>query len=235
MNSPDKLVRLKAFNPDIRIEHVGDPGFSEYGILHTGLDKGILLNKAREIFNETDGTSYSASNIELENSPELPIIRRHIFGESEIQAGCCWGYSTSMKGMEYHRSSELLGAATDMVLILGRLPEVANGRWDSSHARFFFIPAGSFVELFSTTLHLAPCRVDENPFCAVIILPAGTNTPLDAGPAPAEEAISAGPLWMKNKWMLTHPEGPAAARGAYVGIDGVNWEVLPIGENLKQL
>lgn len=27
---------------------------------------------------------------------------------------------------------------------------------------------------------------------------------------------------MKNKWMICHPDSPQAAKGAYVGITGVN-------------
>jgi hypothetical protein len=124
-----------------------------------------------------------------------------------------------MKGMEFHKSSELVGAATDLVLILGRVQDVHDGRWDAHRAAFVHASAGTFVELYATTLHLAPCRVTPAPFCAVVVLPRGTNTPLDDGPD--------GLLWMRNKWLLAHPDGPAAARGAWVGVDGPNWHVHP--------
>lgn len=227
----DRLSELQKVNPHIDILSLDDPSFRQYGIVYkpeeflpedeVDVSASPLLAKALELFNDCDGTSYEASNSELEACPEIPYIKKRIYGESPIQAGCCWGHSTQMKGMEYHRSSELLGAATEMVLILGRVQEIENGRWDSYKARFFYLPAGVYVELFSTTLHLAPNRVDDKPFCAVIILPQGTNTPLEDGPDRT--------LWMKNKWMLAHPEGPAAAKGAYIGIDGENWEIKTLG------
>ena len=39
-----------------------------------------------------------------------------------------------------------------------------------------------------------------------------------------------GTRWMKNKWLLAHPESPAAAKGAAVRITGKNLSVNPIVE-----
>ena len=220
------LEAVRANNAALDVMSVHDPRFVEYGLVHrigaagaSPVD-GPLLSLARARFEQSNGpVSYTASDPELEGCPELDEIRRQVFGEVDIQAGCCWGTSTRMNGMEFHKSSELVGAATDLVLIVGRLQDVSDGHWDARRAAFVHVPAGSFVELYATTLHLAPCRVSPAPFCAVIVLPRGTNTPLAAGPD--------GRLWMRNKWLLAHPEGPAAARGAWIGVDGPNWDIRP--------
>lgn len=220
------LAALRAANPGLEVLSVHDPRFVEYGLVHrigaagdVPAD-GPLLTRARERFDRTDdAVAYVASDAELESCPELDEVRRRVFGEVDVQAGCCWGTSTRMNGMEFHRSSELIGAATDLLLVLGRVQDVHDDRWHSRRAVFVHVPAGTFVELYATTLHLAPCRTSASPFCAVIVLPRGTNTPLEGGPD--------GTLWMRNKWLLTHPDGPAAARGAWVGVDGPNREIRP--------
>ena len=224
------LAALRARNPALDVMSIHDPRFVEYGCVHpieTDGDPpadGSMLALAPTLFQHTDddadAAAYVASSPELEACPDLTVIRRRVFGEVDVQAGCCWGTSTRMKGMEFHKSSELVGAATDLALILGRVQDVDAGHWDAHRAAFVHVPAGTFVELYATTLHLAPCRVSSAPFYAVIVLPRGTNTPLDHGPD--------GMLWMRNKWLLAHPDGPAAARGAWVGVDGPNWQVHPV-------
>ena len=55
---------------------------------------------------------------------------------------------------------------------------------------------------------------------ASTVLTEGTNSPLDA----VDTALSGedGMLWMRNKWMLCHPDSPQAEKGAFVGIAGDN-------------
>jgi hypothetical protein len=48
----------------------------------------------------------------------------------------------------------------------------------------------------------------------------GTNGPLERVDTAA--AGEDGLLWMRNKWLLCHPESPQAAKGAFVGITGEN-------------
>ncbi len=212
------LEQLREKNPGVKIYSLEDPKFNEYGKVYPDIPVEDLFSLAQGMYEIPDGTMYEASNPILEKITSVESIRREIFGEFPIQVGCCYGYNTALNGMEYHRSSEVMGAVTDMVLMLGQLQDVDSELgWDSTLTEYFYVPKGTLLEIYGTTLHLAPCRVDENQFKALIILPAGTNTPLEKGPE--------GKLWMKNKWLLAHKDGPAAKRGAFVGVYGQNCHV----------
>lgn len=216
-----RLEKLREKNAPVQIHLVSDPAFSPYGTLWQDFDVTELNECARRLYTLDEGTSYEASNGELESLSVAREISKQLFGEFPIQIGCCWGYNSRLNGMEYHRSSEIISAATDLVLMLGQVRDITReGYWDSSQAELFYCPEGTLLELYGTTLHLAPCRVDADPFKAVIILPKGTNTPLEDG--------TDGTRWMKNKWMLAHPEGPAAGKGAAVRITGENRMVTPL-------
>jgi hypothetical protein len=128
-----------------------------------------------------------------------------------------------MNGMEYHKSSEIIIAVRDIVLILGNIRDMKGNEWSSFHAKCFYVPEGTAVELYGGTLHLAPCRVSPEPFCTIIILPKGTNTPL-ASAKKGKNSL----LFMNNKWLICHKESPAVSRGAYVGISGENIQIQTI-------
>ena len=57
--------------------------------------------------------------------------------------------------------------------------------------------------MYQTTLHLSPCRVTDEGFRDIVILPKGTNTPLEH----RDEAVEAEGvlLLQKNKWVISHP------------------------------
>ncbi len=212
------LEQLREKNPEITIHSVEDPQFTEYGKVYPLIPVEELFSTTQTMFEISEGTMYEASNDRLKQIPAVGIIGREIFGEFRVQVGCCYGYNTLLNGMEYHSSSEVMGAVTDMVLMLGQLQDVDDTLgWNSDLTEYFYVPKGTLLEIYATTLHLAPCRVDENQFKALILLPEGTNTPLAQGPKDK--------LWMKNKWMLAHSEGPAAKRGAYVGVYGENPQI----------
>ena len=119
------------------------------------------------------------------------------------------------------RCSEVNLTDTGLVLLLALPGDLENGRLDSSRVRGFLLPAGVPVELHPLVLHFAPCRIRAEGFRCLVLLERGTNAPLAGGVRPdaaGEEAL----LWMRNKWMLCHPDSPQAAKGAYVGITGEN-------------
>lgn len=84
--------------------------------------------------------------------------------------------------------------------------------------RLFFVPAGTVIEVYATTLHYAPCTAEgENGFRCVVVLPKGTNTELDfAAGVEGEDRL----LAAKNKWLISHEE--AGIVGAFCGLKGEN-------------
>ena len=81
--------------------------------------------------------------------------------------------------MEYHRSSEVSAAATDAILILGSQQDIADDwSFDTAKCEAFLVPKGTAVEIYATTLHYAPCSVGDERFRVTVVLPKGTNYPL---------------------------------------------------------
>lgn len=209
------LKRLNELNVPRPILPADSPAMRRYGQIIEGIDCREMFDDALKAA-QRDDVTYILDIEALHRHKSLEEIRLAVYGDRPLQAGICFGRNDRMNGMEYHEGSEVIVSVTDSVLILGRAEDISGNCWDSSLAECFYLPPGTVLELFSNTLHLAPCRVDGNPFCTIIILPLGTNRPLD------KEKLT-GPLhFMENKWLICHSESPAAARGAHVGITGEN-------------
>ncbi len=82
-----------------------------------------------------------------------------------------------------------------------------------------YVPEGSALEVYATTLHFCPCEVENSGFGCVVALPTGTNTPL--------ERESKNPvLFRKNKWLIAHNENEGLiSKGVVAGISGENIEI----------
>ena len=86
---------------------------------------------------------------------------KRIYGSLPVQLGYCNGHNKKLNALEYHRDSEVNIAVTDMILILGNLWDVTDDfTYETSKAEAFMVPAGTVVEMFSTTLHYAPANAD---------------------------------------------------------------------------
>ena len=162
----------------------------------------------------SESNVYVAGDPALEALPAVGDIERRVFAELPVQAGWCFGNGRKMNGVEWHKSSEVVVACTDCVLLLGSAADIVGDEYDSSRAVALCLNAGEAAELRSGTLHLAPLAVN-NVFAAAIILPRGTNAPLAGG--------IDGTLRAVNKWLLVHPEnGAGIAAGGKVGVTGDN-------------
>lgn len=95
------------------------------------------------------GNVYQASHEGIEVLEVVKEVSTDIFGGLEVQAGTCIGYNKVLNGVEYHQGSEV-----------------------------FYVKAGQVIELYGTTLHYTPCKVDEY-FMTVVLLIKGTNTTLN--------------------------------------------------------
>ena len=111
------------------------------------------------------------------------------------------------------------------MLVLGHTWEIQNNTYRVEDAKVFFVKKGTAIEMYQTTLHLSPCRVTDEGFRDVVVLPRGTNTPLEHKGEAAE--AEAGLLLQKNKWVIAHPDRePLIKQGAHPGLLGENKELF---------
>lgn len=212
----------------MKIYSVNDAEFKEYGRVVDNVDFTELV----EAMKKTpcpDGVVYEPGIAELEKLDVAKEISSIVYGEMPVQIGYCNGHNCMLNALEYHRDSEINVAATDAILMLGLLREVEKDfTYDTKNVKAFFVPAGTAVEVYATTLHYAPCGVDGKGFQVTIVLPKGTNYPLATkhaklnadGTAPNEDAL----ITATNKWLIGHKEG-GLDEGSFLGLKGKNLNI----------
>ncbi|MFI3140877.1 MAG: DUF4867 family protein [Clostridia bacterium] len=165
-------------------------------------------------FSPSQANQYIASDDEAEKLQAYKEIESEIFADLPCQFGWCFGGGRKMNGIEWHKSSEVIVACSDFVLILGSAFDIVDGVYDSAKAVGVFVKKGEVIELLPMTLHLAPLAVYET-FCSAIILPKGTNLPLNDGIKGEKRAV--------NKWLLVHEEHEVGIKnGGKIGVVGEN-------------
>ena len=218
------LERLNAVN-DVKVLSVFDPEFATYGRVVTGVDFSAMTAYMQESTPIPEsGNIYVASVPELEAMSAADEVQKVLYGDMPIQVGYCNGRNTTYNGFEYHKGSEINVAVTDFMLVLGHSWLIKDNTYRIEDAQPFFVPKGTAIEMYQTTLHLSPCRVCDSGFKGIVILPRGTNTPLAEKPAdPTGEARL---LLQRNKWVIAHPERePLIKQGAFPGLLGENKEL----------
>ncbi len=193
---------------------LNDSAFSTYGnVLSYDASEAIAFIEKNVVLPDA-GNAYVAGDNKLESIAVIKQIAREVFAELPIQAGWCVGRLKAMNGMEWHKSSEVIVACSDMVLLLGKNSDIIEDTYNSAKAEAFFVKKGSVIELNPYTLHLAPLNMGDG-FSAIIILPSKTNLPLEGGIDGTLRAI--------NKWLLVHSEHKVGiAGGGKIGIVGEN-------------
>jgi hypothetical protein len=156
----------------------------------------------------------------MEALPPAGDIRTALFGEMPIQIVWCIDHNNRLNAVEYHKSSEGLVAVTDLLLLLGRLQDIKDNTYDSTLIAGFFVPAGTTIEIYATTLHFTPISVSVRGFAALIILPEKTNKPLET------QNVHAPLLLARNKGLIAHADSNLAKTGAHTGIKGPNTEII---------
>lgn len=223
VNDTEKVSMEKGENK-MEIKKVTDTSFGKYGRIVDNVDFSALVDKMAET-PLPEGVAYEPSVQMLEELPVKEKIADVVYGEMPIQIGYCNGHNTMLNALEYHRDSEINVAATDAVLMLGCLQDVEEDfTYDTAKVEAFLVPAGTAVEIYATTLHYAPCDLEDKGFKVAVILPKGTNYPLKtphakvlADKAPSEDAL----LTAVNKWLIGHKEG-GLDDGAFLGLKGKN-------------
>lgn len=213
------LNRLKKLNESIAFFDVYSPEFAEYGRVVEGMDVTEICKVAKDIDAPAEGSAYLASVESFESLAVAKQISDEIFGTLPTQIGYCYGHSNALNATEWHACSELNIAVTSLVLILGKRSDIKDGRLSSADMKAFYVPAGTAIEVYATTLHFCPCEVSADGFGCVVGLSEGTNIPLDA---PTADRL----LFRKNKWLLAHEENKALIeRGVAAGIYGENYVI----------
>ena len=205
----------------MEIKKVTDPSFRKYGRVVEGIDFTDLVEAIKKETPLPDGVAYEPSIKALEETTAAKALQRRTYGELPIEVGYCNGHNYKLNAIEYHRSSEINVAATDAVLIVGMQQDITKDfKYETAKMEAFLVEAGTAVELYATTLHYAPCSADEGGFKVGIVLPAGTNYPLEESHDGWEDSL----ITAQNKWLIGHAEGGLDA-GAHIGLVGKNLDV----------
>ena len=204
----------------MKIYSVHDKEFAEYGKVLTGIDCTELVQAMQET-PAPDEVIYVPSDAKLEKLPVFRALTEQGFGGIPIQLGYCNGRNNTLNALEYHRSSEINVACTDLILLLGREQDIEpDGRYDTAKVMAFRVPAGTVIEVYATSLHYAPCGIDGAKFRCVVVLSPDTNLDLEHKPTgEGEDRL----LFARNKWLVAHPD--AKIEGAFNGLYGENLTV----------
>lgn len=201
----------------MKIQKVTDPAFRKYGQVLEGYDFTGLIKEMKHTPVPED-VIYVPSVEELEALDIMKDLQNKGYGGLPVQIGYCNGHNKKLNAVEYHRNSEINVAVTDLVLLIGHQQDIEpDHTYDTSKIEAFLVPAGTGIEVYATTLHYAPCHVNEGGFQCVVVLPKGTNTDLtfQTGKTGEDSLMTA-----KNKWLIAHEDAKIA--GAFNGLKGEN-------------
>ena len=201
----------------MKIQKVTDPAFRKYGQVLEGYDFTGLIKEMKHTPVPED-VIYVPSVEELEALDVMKDLQNKGYGGLPVQIGYCNGHNKKLNAVEYHRNSEINVAVTDLVLLIGHQQDIEpDHTYDTSRIEAFLVPAGTGIEVYATTLHYAPCHVNEGGFQCVVVLPKGTNTDLtfQTGKTGEDSLMTA-----KNKWLIAHED--AKIKGAFNGLKGEN-------------
>lgn len=201
----------------MKIQNVADTSFRKYGKVWKGFEFGELL-RAMKHTPVPEDVIYVPAAEELEVLPIARELQNRAYGGMPIQIGYCNGHNKKLNAVEYHRDSEVNIAVTDLIILIGSQQDITpEFTYDTANIEAFFVPAGTAIEIYATTLHYAPCQAADSGFQNVVVLPKGTNTELPFQPAKSgEERL----LTARNKWLIAHRD--AEIEGAFEGLVGEN-------------
>lgn len=210
---------------DVKVYSVFDEEFKTYGRIVEGYNFSQIVEYME---NNTpipeNGNIYVPSVEDMEKTPIKEEVESILYGGMPIQIGYCNGRNSTYNGFEYHKGSEINVAVTPFMLVLGHVWEIEDNKFYVGNEKVFFVPKGVAIEMYQTTLHLSPCKVQDEGFKGIVILPKGTNTPhLEKKKTQDRESIL---LLQRNKWVLAHKDRkPLMDQGAHPGFIGENKEL----------
>ena len=205
---------------DYKIRSVFDSEFKKYGRVIKGYNLSDVLDAMENTPLPSD-VAYVPSVPSLEALNIKKALIAEVYGGLPCQIGYCNGNNYALNALEYHRSSEINIAATDLILMLGWQPDIEDDfTYDTRKVEMFKVPKGVMIEVYATTLHYAPCNANKDGFRCVVVLPKDTNTDLLGG---VDKSIGDNKLlFAKNKWLIGHEESGVQNDGGFIGLKGEN-------------
>lgn len=206
------------------MKKVTDKEFAVYGRV-LDVDVNEFVDVMKDVPVVSEGTMYEPSVGAFEALPLAKTLEQESFGFLPIEFGHCSGYNNKLNALEYHRSSRDRHCGDRPHLIswpAARYRCILLYTYDTARVEAFFVPAGTAVELYATTLHFAPCSVDGKNSAAASSFPKGTNEPLpEKGGGHGENAL----LFAINKWLIAHEESGLQKDKAWIGLVGENIQI----------
>lgn len=211
--------KLQNANPKLGLTMLSNESFRAYGRVVTGFDYMPLIDYMEKYTEIPDGCTYCPSVPEMEETETAKKIIAVFSGGMPAQFGYTNGTTEYLDALEYHKASELVIAVTDLIVLVALRSEIIDEKLDSSLVKAFYVQAGTAFEMYATTLHYAPIRVYPEGYKSVVVLPKGTNYPIERSDLDPT-------LWGTNKWLIAHPDvKKLAEKGAAMWITGENIHV----------
>ena len=107
------------------IYKVTDERFKKYGRIIKNIDFSSLMCGMKDT-PLPDDVLYEASSDKLERTEIAEEIKNTFYGELPIQIGYCNGHNVMLNALEYHRSSEINVALTDVILLVGLVTDITD-------------------------------------------------------------------------------------------------------------
>ncbi|MGM9904900.1 DUF4867 family protein [Lactobacillus sp.] len=214
------MTKLEAFrqaNPDLTILEASDPDFAQYGVKYD-----YPLDEIEQVMAQVEmpakGSSYLQKIPALEKTETIQRIGRDVFAGMPVDAGATIGHTDDFSAFEYHQCSELNIMLDDVLMVLAKRQTLdQRGKIDpQKDGQLFYVPKGSIVELYNTTLHYAPIQITKAGYKVIVVVLHGTNLPLPDG------FKSDNPRVVKQgKFQVVHPSRKdKIAQGYQVALTG---------------
>lgn len=216
------LNQLRKLNKHITIKGIVNKSFIKYGRIITRYNFVDLIKYVEEKTPVSEEGVVEVSQVKsLEKLKVSELLKSNFFGEMDIQLGYCNGNNNKLNYLQYHKSSKIIIAVTDIIIFLGRVQDIKDNQYEAKKAEAFFIPEGVAFEVYGTTIHSLPCNMEKRGFKTVLVLPKGTNLQLSDNKQ--EETL----LHSRNRWIIAHEEAKHFTNDdGQIGIAGENLEIF---------
>ncbi|EAE1273829.1 DUF4867 family protein [Listeria seeligeri] len=206
------LETINRLNPDYLIKSINDFSFRTYGRIIEENIQDVLVYVTKNFLPLELGNAYSPSLSTVEQFESIQRLSHRVYGHLDVMGGVVTGYNQVLNGIEYHQGSETIIAASDCIMVVGHLWDMKNDTFDSALCECFYIPQGTIVECYSTTLHYTPICVSDAGFTTICLLLNGTGDMLNK---------KMGILKKRNKWFIAHSENIEKVQaGDFQGLTG---------------